>query len=112
VEIFGLPFLRHAAEIPAVWRTFLYGFPGFSARERGKYGCRFMSRMQNDGPLTYPELLLIERKRELERLDARQSDYETCRRSLKQAIQELTKLLLDAGIHGGPVPRCKGSEGR
>jgi hypothetical protein len=44
---------------------------------------------------SYPKLLLRERKQELEHLDETRPNYESCRRSLEQAIQELTTLLGD-----------------
>jgi N-acetylglutamate synthase/N-acetylornithine aminotransferase len=51
--------------------------------------------MPNEPPLTYPEMLLAERKQQLERLDETQSNYNTCRRSLEQAIQELAAIVRD-----------------
>jgi hypothetical protein len=49
--------------------------------------------MQTNDPLAYPRLLLLQRRSELERLDRTEPNYESCRRSLEQVIQELQTIL-------------------
>lgn len=61
--------------------------------------------MKNGGPSTYPRLTLLERRQELRDLRETRPDYESCRRSLEQAIKEITVLLQDIDPKDGPHPK-------
>jgi hypothetical protein len=101
VEIFLLPIFRHRADTSADKRIFLMSFLLLSTSYEWAQSCPqtaglyLSAKCKMAEHSSYPKLLLRERKQELEHLDETRPNYESCRRSLEQAIQELTTLLGD-----------------